>query len=143
MKQSKVQITMQSTQPELSDETMETVYIGHYKQLAGKHIITYDEFFEEEGTSPSKSTNLMKIDENSVQITKKGAITTKMQFEKGKKHLDMYQTPYGNFELAIQTEQLSIQITGQTIEAEISYYLSLNGAAVSKCNIHIEINGIK
>ena len=139
MTNGKVQITIKSTQTDISDESMESTYTGNYRQLAGKHIVTYEEYFESEGTFPAKNTNLMKIEKNSIQITKKGAITTQMYFASDKKHSGSYQTPFGNFDMTIHTEYLTVQETNQTVTADIVYHLSLNGSPVSKCNIHMKI----
>lgn len=139
MTDGKVQITIHSTQTELSDEPMEAVYSGNYRRLAGKHIITYDEYFGEEGASPVPNKNLMKIEKDVIVITKRGAITTQMHFEKNKKHSGSYQTPFGSFHMTICTEELSVQETGQSIIAKMLYYLSLNGSRGSKCSILMEI----
>jgi len=134
-----VQITIQSKQAHISDESMEITYRGSYRQFVGKHIISYEEYFEEAASSPAKSTNLMKIEKNAIQITKKGAVTTQMYFEKGKKHFGSYQTPFGNFDMVIYTEKLTVKETEQTVTADIIYQLSLNGSHVSKCKLRMEI----
>lgn len=139
MTDGKVEITIKSTQTDISDESMETMYIGDYRQFAEKHIITYEEYFENEGAFPAKNKNLMKIEKNCIQITKKGAITTQMYFEPDKKHFGSYQTPFGNFDMTIHTERLTVQETSQTVTADIVYHLSLNGSPVSKCNIQMKI----
>ena len=52
MTDGKVQITVKNTQTDISDEPMEAAYLGSYRQLAGKHLITYEEYFGEEGANP-------------------------------------------------------------------------------------------
>lgn len=140
MNNTNVKITIQGTQHDISEETTEATYSGCYRFLSGKHIITYDEYFEEEGTLPSKNTNLIKIDSDSIQITKKGTVTTQMYFENGKKHFGTYQTPFGTFDMMLYTNQLTLQKTEQIISATINYELSLNNCPVSKCTIHIYIS---
>ena len=135
-----VQIIIHSTQHDLSNETMETTYTGKYRRLSDKHLITYDEYFEDEGVPPTKNTNLIKIDENSVQITKKGIITTQMHFENGKKHLGVYQTPFGSFNMMLQTKTLTIDETEHAILAMINYVLYLDGRRVSEYTIQMEIS---
>lgn len=139
MTDGKVQITVKNTQTDISDEPMEAAYLGSYRQLAGKHLITYEEYFGEEGANPVKNTNLMKIEKSSVQITKKGAVTTKMCFEAGRRHIGSYQTPFGNFHMQIDTERLAVKETSQAVRVDIVYHLSLNGSAVSQCIIQLEI----
>lgn len=138
----KVQIKILSTQHDISDETMETIYTGNYRNLSGKHIISYDEYFEEEGTIPSKSTNLVKIEGDAIQITKKGTVNTQMYFKSSKDYKDLYQTPFGSFDMLIQTERLEIKEMQNQISATICYTLSLNHVPVSKCTIQMEIKEI-
>ncbi len=135
-----VQIIIHSTQHDLSEETMETTYTGKYRRLSDKHLITYDEYFEDEGMPPTRNTNLIKIDANSVQITKKGVITTQMCFENGKKHLGVYQTPFGSFNMMLQTKMLTVDETEHAILATINYILHLDGRLVSEYTIQMEIN---
>lgn len=135
-----VQITICSTQHDISDETTETVYCGNYRFIGGKHIISYDEYYEEDGSVPSKSTNLLKIEKDMLQITKRGTIQSQMLFRTGKKYNDIYRTPFGSFDMEIQTEQLDISENDNQILATIRYTLAFNHAPVSKCTIQITIH---
>lgn len=135
----KVQIIISSTQHDISEETTQTSYLGKYRFLAGKHVIAYEEYFQEEGNPPTKSTNLIKITENSVHITKKGTVTTQMHFEPSTIHRDSYQTPFGTFDMMITTEQLTIEDNHKEQTVHIKYSLSLNNSPVSKCTIEIRI----
>lgn len=134
-----VQITMYSTQHDISEETTKTTYSGNCRVLAGKHAITYEEYFEGDHGSPVKNKNLIKISDNAVHLTKKGPVTTQMYFEQGKKYYGNYQTPFGSFTMEIYTEQLQIQKEEYGVSASIVYQLSLNQCAVSRCTIQIEI----
>ena len=139
MNNNKVQIKILSTQHDISEETMETIYTGNYRKLADKHVIAYDEYFEEEGCAPSKNTNLIKITTDSVEITKKGTVTTRMLFKSGETYKDIYQTPFGGFDMLLETEQLEISETDNHISVTICYSLSLNHAQVSRCTIQMQI----
>lgn len=134
-----VQITIKGTQHDISDSSMETTYLGSYRQLAGKHVISYNEYFEEDGAPPSTNANLIKIDNGTIHITKKGTVNTQMHFESGKKHHGIYQTPFGSFDMVIHTEKLAILETEQGLVADILYTLSLNHCPVSKCTIQIKV----
>ena len=68
----KAEIRIYSTQHDISEERVENIYIGEYRFLAGAHVITYEEFFQNEGNLPVKSTSLIKVGENYIHIAKKG-----------------------------------------------------------------------
>ncbi len=133
------QITISSTQHDISDEPMWIAYAGKHRRLAGNHIITYEEYPTEEGNISAKNTNLLKIGQNFVHITKRGTVSSQMHFEPGKKHQSTYQTPYGSFDMAITTENVSVQESDKALLAKIEYFLSLNQCPVSKYTIEIEV----
>lgn len=133
------EITICSTQHDISEETTETVYTGEYRFLAGTHVISYDEYFQEEGNIPSKTTSLVKINENFIHIAKKGTITTQMHFEPCKTYQGNYQTPFGSFAMLIDTEQISVSEQENEIKADFKYHLSLNHCPVSRYTIQIRI----
>jgi len=139
MNTKQVSINIQSTQHDISEETLDTIYSGNYHYIDKKHIIRYEEFFEGDGTTPLKNTNLIKIENDSVQIIKKGAINTQMQFTAGQTYHGSYQTPFGCFQMTIYTEHLEIKETATTLQANIVYTLDLNQCPVSKYTICMEI----
>lgn len=148
MKSKEITITISGTQHDISEDSMENTYIGQYAVMTGQHIIKYDEYaIEDDDMQASDAVkyinkNLVKINSNSVHITKKGAVNTQMYFEQGKKYNGVYQTPFGNFDMMIETEQLNISEASHTISIEILYALSLNKCPVSKCTIHMQITGL-
>lgn len=148
MKSKEITITVKGIQHDISEECTENTYTGIYTSLADQHIVKYDEYMVDADKEPiadiEKFTakNLVKISKDSVHITKKGAVNTQMYFEQGKKHHGVYQTPFGNFDMKIETEHLNISETSHTISIEILYTLSLNKCPVSKCTIHMQITGL-
>ena len=135
----KAEIRIYSTQHDISEERVENIYTGEYRFLAGAHVITYEEFFQNEGNLPVKSTSLIKVGENYIHIAKKGAITTQMHFEPQKKYYGNYQTPFGSFDMAIDTEHVTSCWQEHEISAKLQYFLSLNNCPVSKYTVQIAI----
>lgn len=142
MKNKEIKITIKGIQHDISDECMENTYVGQYTAMSDSHIIKYDEYLEEENATQVTNKNLVKISKDSIHITKKGAVNTQMHFQQGKKHYSVYQTPFGNFDMMIDTEQLTICKSENTINANIIYSLSLNHCPVSKCTIQIQVTGL-
>ena len=83
---------------EEEDGNVEVVTAGDYYNRNGKHYVVYDEVVE--GLSGHIS-NIIKIGDNSLEVMKRGLTNTRMIFEKGKKTLTRYQTPYGILDLSI------------------------------------------
>lgn len=139
MENKNIKLKITSTQEDISQEATHHVYSGVYAFVAGKHIIKYEEFFQDENEPPAKSSNIIKISQDCIDIHKNGAITTKMHFEEGKKHQGIYKTPYGNFQMEIHTHQLHLPENAATLESSISYSLFLNGSKISKCTITLQL----
>ena len=73
-------------------EEMELVTSGSYFEKDGRRYIKYDEVQED---SNEVIRNLMKIEENSLELTRRGMTNVHMVFEKDKKSESYYDTPFG------------------------------------------------
>ena len=87
-------------------EDIEIISVGRYTRRAGKEYIRYEEVYDGES---AKSDTLIKISEDRVEISKKGAITTIMEFIQDKKTVSCYNTPYGGLAMSIYTSMLDIE----------------------------------
>lgn len=124
-----------------SEDTIQTLQNGQYKNILGNHVIRYEEILEDE-TLPEAATVtcMLKITPDSVTLTKKGAACTQMQFVCGKTEESVYHTPLGSLHLTISTTRLEITQTENQIKAEINYHLDMNGSPVSQCELSINIS---
>ena len=143
MKNREVTIMMKGIQHDFSEEGIEHRYVGNYTKIADSHIIKYNEYPEGSNMSQAVNENLLKIKNNTIQIRKKGVINTQMYFEQAKTHHGIYKTPFGNFDMTIQTETVAIQETEDSLDIQILYHLSLNHDLASNCTIHIQIDGLR
>ncbi len=119
-----------------SEEPIEIINIGSYNVIEDKEYVRYDELVEGEN---EKCSNLIKIAGNSVEITKRGAITAHLSFVEGEKTMTCYDTPFGNIYLGIFTRELDILRSEGRINITIDYALELNYEHVSDCKVEMEI----
>ena len=115
---------------------IEVVTAGDYYSRGGKHYILYDEVTE--GMS-GHTSNVIKIGENSLEITKKGLLNTRMVLEKGKRHRTIYQTPFGNLEIGLTGQELQVTETEENIDVRVEYVLEINEENMSECTIEMNI----
>ncbi len=118
------------------DETVEIINVGTYSVVNGKEYIRYEEVYDE---SKESSTSMIKIYDNCVEVSKKGAVTTKMIFKPGDKTMTFYNTPYGAMSLGITTKQLDIDRTDNKIEIYLVYGMELNYEHLSDCDLRITV----
>ena len=79
--------------PETDNESVELITSGSYYKKNGKHYIIYDEV--NEGFSQT-TRNIIKLNDDFMDITKRGVSNVHMMFEKNRKNVTYYYTPYGS-----------------------------------------------
>lgn len=118
------------------DGNIEVVTAGDYYNRGGKHYILYDEVTE---GMDGHTSNVIKIGENSLEITKKGLMNTRLVVEKGKSHRTVYQTPFGDIELSLTGQELTVTETEERINIRAEYVLAVNEENLSECTIEMNI----
>lgn len=130
-------ITISSTQTaDGQEEHMELSVAGSCYEKNGNYYILYEEAAE---TDRETVRNMIKLTPDSVEIIKRGAVSASMVFQKGKQSRTAYQTSAGRLMMEFQTSRLNWRETGEGLEAEIGYGLSINGIRVSDCSVRIRV----
>lgn len=123
-------------QAEGDAEPMEVITSGTYYKKNGKHYVLYDEAVEgfEEGTK-----NVIKLYDNCLDVTKKGVSTVHMLFEKDKKNMSYYYTPFGSLLIGITAKRVTVEETEHNIDATVEYALEVNYEHLAECTIKVNI----
>lgn len=129
-------ITVRGMQPEVdAEEPIEVISTGTYHCKAGTHYLRYEEADDEGRITKNRIT----ITENSVELTKQGAVTTQMFFTKGEQNFSCFQTPFGELLLGMTTKSLTLTQSEQLFQVRLVYGLEINGVHVSECELAIEV----
>lgn len=118
------------------NEPIEVVTPAQYFFKNGKHYILYDEVAE---GIPGNTKNKIKISDKTVEIMKNGVTNAHMIFEKNKKNLTYYDTPYGQILVTVNTTELSVSEQEDEIDIVIDYELDINHEPLADCNIRMRI----
>ena len=118
------------------DNDVEMIVRGDYYQKNGKHYVLYEELLEG-FKEPVK--NIIKITPTSMDITKKGTATTHMLFEKNRKNMSYYGTPFGNLLVGIDAKDIKVEETEHCIDVQIDYALEVNYEHLADCTIKMKI----
>ena len=92
-----------------------------------------------EDTLGGQARNIYAMKKDRVEISKKGAITTIMEFIQDKKTVSCYNTPYGGLAMSIYTSMLDIERDEDKINIALEYTMDVNGQQMSECKVRIEI----
>ena len=121
---------------ELDSEPVEVITSGDYYKKNNKHYIIYDEVMEGfEGTTK----NIIKLSDGYMDITKRGAANVHMMFEKNKKNVTYYYTPYGSLLIGIEATKIEMEETENDIHVTVDYALEVNYEHMADCKIKMNI----
>ena len=99
-------LQMDVLEEEKEYEPIEVVAPANYFLKNGKHYILFDEVTE---GIPGITKNRIKITgEDALEVMKSGVSNVHMVFEKNKKNLTYYQTPYGQLLIGIHTKEMEV-----------------------------------
>ena len=124
-------------QPDEGDEPIEVVTPSSYYCRNGKHYIIYDEVME--GMAGTIRNKIKITGDASVEIMKSGVSGTHMVFEKNKKNLTYYKTPYGQMLIGINTKNMKVSVSEDNIDVLVDYELDVNHEPLADCKIRMNI----
>lgn len=131
-----VMISIQGFQfaEENESDNVELITAGEYYYKNGKHYILYDEVDEESGRV---TKNRVKFQQDYLELTKKGAAESHMIFEKNKKNVTYYHTPFGSLLVGVDASSVDIEESEELIKVHAIYDLDANYEHVAQCEITI------
>lgn len=74
-----------------------------------------------------------------LSISKRGFTNVEMIFEKNKRNMTNYVTPYGTLLVGIDTDRIDIRENDDSINIDIDYALDINYEHLADCRIRMEI----
>lgn len=118
------------------DGPVEIITPGSYFEKNGRHYLQYDEVLEgQEGVI----RNLIKINGDSLEVIKKGAVNVHMVFEENKKNVTYYSTPFGNLLIGIRTAHMDFQKKNDSMDVKVEYALEINYEFLADCSLSINV----
>ena len=119
------------------DDRIEVITEGKYMMKNGRFLINYKEYDED---LPDKFlNNLVKVENETVTISRKGPLSSQLILEKGKRHQCMYQTIAGTLSIGVFTKTLNNNLNENGGSLEVIYTLDFNSDLVSENRFKIDI----
>ena len=115
---------LQMMEPTDEQEPIELVVPGQYYFKNGSHYLRYEELMDE-------------ISSKAVEVRKKGLVNVHMVFERGKKNMTYYSTPYGTVEMGIAATGVMIEESENGIDMKVDYALEMNEEYVADCYLTV------
>ena len=126
----------------LNDEegTIETTLYGELESVQNKYVLSYEEETEGMG-GVFTEIKFEKGKPNEVAIVRTGAIDTYMFFEKGKRHVCVYNTGIMPFEICIYSKEVDNKLLSEGY-LEIAYLIEIKGACAQKTVMRMELERV-
>lgn len=119
-----------------SGQELETITAADYYRKNGSHYILYDEVME---GFDDVTKNMIKFQDNCLEVTKRGLVNVHMVFEENKKNMTSYATPYGNILVGIDTGSVLVEEEEKQIRVQVAYTLEANYQYLADCRIEMMI----
>ena len=118
------------------EDRIESITSGIYYPKEHSQYIVFEEATEgfEESTK-----NTIKFQEGFLSLTKRGLMNVNMIFEKNKKTMTNYATPYGDILIGIDTRKVELTEEDEKISILVEYSLDVNYEHLADCNLTIHI----
>lgn len=120
--------------PEEQSDAIEVITTGEYYFRNGQHFIIYDEILEGD---VQVTKNTIKVKENYMELTKKGAVNVHMVFEKNRQNFTYYYTPYGSLQIGVDASEVSVTEDEKGLLIRVLYGLEINHEHMANCRIQI------
>ena len=104
-------------------DVTELVTAGTLRREQEGYTIAYQ---ETELTGLEGTTTKLRIEGPRVTLLRQGSVNSQMIFEVGRKHLSMYETPYGALAVGIETRRLKNTVDEAGGDLEIDYAIEID-----------------
>ena len=121
----------------VEDETIELVTEGLLaKEGEGAYTLSYQ---ESELTGLEGTLTTFQIEDGRITLMRHGEVNSQMVFEEGRRHLSMYNTPYGALAVGISTRKMKAELDAAGGSIEIDYAIEIDHAVAGENLFRIQV----
>lgn len=99
-------------------------------------VLTYQETAL---TGMEGTVTTFEVQEKRVVLTRSGSVNSRMVFEEGRQHTSLYETPYGELSVDINTSRLRHNLTERGGIMEIQYSIAVEHAVTGRNSFKIRV----
>ncbi|MCC8137234.1 MAG: DUF1934 domain-containing protein [Clostridiales bacterium] len=120
------------------DDSVEIFNPGKYCFRNGKHYAEYEEPADDDSSSKAGRTRIT-LRGHHLEVTRQGAVNTKMIFEEGVKNNCWYDTAAGSMFIGVDVKKMQVTESEELIEIFVDYALEANYEHLTDNSICIRI----
>ncbi|OUQ21228.1 hypothetical protein B5E80_16600 [Flavonifractor sp. An135] len=129
------------TNPEQEEETIELVTEG---RLESDGEVGYTLSYQEsEVTGLEGTLTTFQIEKDRITLLRLGEFNSQMVFEQGRRHLSMYNTPYGALSVGVNTREMEAHMGERGGKIRIAYDVEIDHAVTGMNTFEIQVREAK
>ena len=117
-------------------DVIELVTEGRLEREGGSYTLSYQ---ESELTGLEGTLTTFQIEPERVTLLRVGEYNSQMVFEEGRRHMAMYNTPYGAMTVGVNTRHLLAELDDQGGDIEIDYAIEIDHAITGRNIFQIKV----
>ena len=117
-------------------DTMELVTEGRLEQDGNSYTLSYQ---ESELTGLEGTLTTIQVEGEQVTLMRMGEFNSQMVFQEGRRHLSMYNTPYGAMSVGVNTRHLLADLSDKGGDIEIDYAIEIDHAIAGRSVFQIKV----
>lgn len=110
-------------------DSIELVTAGRLSKGETGYILTYR---ESELTGLNDTVTTIQVEGPQVTMLRTGEVNAQMIFQAGRRHLSMYDTPFGAMSIGVNTRRLSARLDDKGGDIEIDYAIEVDHALAGR-----------
>lgn len=127
---------LQTYENDNDDTDISLLTEGEFEYQDGAYFIDYE---ESELTGLEGTKTSIEVGSDYVSLQRNGTVNTHMLFMKNRKTSSYYNTPYGDMQIDIFTDNLKIDMSPKGGKINVDYFIDINNMSTGKNNFEIEI----
>ncbi len=138
MEQNNVLISIKGMQTleDGQEDVMELITEGSFHGHDSGFTLTYEES-ELTGLGSTKTT--FQIESERITLLREGEVNSQMVFEEGRRHLSMYNTPFGAMAIGVNTRRMHKELSAKGGDIEIEYAMEIDHALAGQNIFQIQV----
>ena len=117
-------------------DTIELVTEGTLQRENGVYVVQYE---ETEMTGLGGTQTTLTVDGDQVTLVRIGQFNSQMVFQEGRRHLSMYNTPYGSLAIGVNTRHLLAELDDRGGDIEVDYSIEVEHEVAGRNIFQINI----
>ena len=117
-------------------DIIELVTGGRLARDGESYTLSYQ---ESELTGLEGTLTTIQVDGEQVTLMRVGEFNSQLVFQEGRRHLSMYNTPYGAMTIGVNTRHLLTRLTDQGGDIEVDYSIEVDHALAGRNIFRINV----